>query len=164
MSLFERIFSPVKKYQKTVNLINAAENGVVNLSNDELKDKSLRIKEKIRKGELSLEDALVDAFALSREAAKRTLKQRHYDVQLIGGITLFEGKISEMATGEGKTLAATAPAYLHGLSGKGSISSPSTIIWPSAMPSGWAKFIMLWGSPFPAWCMMPLIFTTPSGT
>jgi preprotein translocase subunit SecA len=119
MSLFERIFSPVKKYQKTVNLINAAENGVVNLSNDGLKDKSLRIKEKIQKGELSLEDALVDAFALSREAAKRTLKQRHYDVQLIGGISLFEGKIAEMATGEGKTLAATAPAYLHGLSGKG---------------------------------------------
>jgi preprotein translocase subunit SecA len=119
MALFERIFSPLKKYGKRVELINAAESGVVNLSGEELKKRSADLKERIRKGELSLEDALVDAFTLVRETAKRNLGQRHYDVQLIGGIALFEGKISEMATGEGKTLAATAPAYLHGLTGKG---------------------------------------------
>ena len=119
MSIFERIFSPIKKYQKTVESINAAESGVINLSNDALKEKSIVLKNKIQAGEISLEEALPEAFSLVREAAKRNLKQRHFNVQLIGGISLFEGKIVEMATGEGKTLAATAPAYLHGLTGKG---------------------------------------------
>lgn len=119
MSILDKIFSPVNKYKEVIGKINALEKGVVDLSAEELKQKSVNLKEKIQKGELKLEDAVADAFAIVRESAKRNLGQRHYDVQLIGGISLFEGKIAEMATGEGKTLAATAPAYLHGLTGKG---------------------------------------------
>ncbi|MCX7616327.1 MAG: preprotein translocase subunit SecA [Patescibacteria group bacterium] len=119
MSLFDRVFSPLKKYRSWVKKINDLEKEVSFLSDEELKKKSLDLKEKIQLKKVSLEEALPQAFALVREAAKRTLGQRHYDVQLMGGIALFEGKIAEMATGEGKTLAATAPAYLYGLTGKG---------------------------------------------
>ncbi len=119
MSLLDKIFSPIGSYKKIVESINALEQGVVNLSDEEIKNKGEALKSKIRDGSLSVEDALPEAFALVREVSKRTLSQRHYDVQLIGGIVMSEGKIAEMATGEGKTLAATAPAYLHGLTGKG---------------------------------------------
>ncbi len=119
MSLFDRLFSPLKKYRLLVEKINDLEKEFGSLSDEEVKKTSLNLKEKIQAEKISLKEALITAFALVREAAKRTLGQRHYDVQLIGGIALFEGKIAEMATGEGKTLAATAPAYLYGLTGKG---------------------------------------------
>ena len=87
-------------------------------SNEELKNKSEELKKLVQGGE-TLDNILPQAFALIREASNRTLKQRHFDAQLIGGIALYNGKIAEMATGEGKTLAATAPAYLNALTGKG---------------------------------------------
>ena len=88
------------------------------LSDDQLRAKTSEFKERIDRGE-SLEEILPEAFAVVREAARRTLGERHFDVQLIGGIVLHEGKISEMATGEGKTLVSTLPAYLNALKGEG---------------------------------------------
>ncbi|NLC52710.1 MAG: preprotein translocase subunit SecA, partial [Firmicutes bacterium] len=101
-----------------VTRINELESEFVRLSDQELKNKTVEFKARVQKGE-SLDDLLPEAFATVREAAKRTLGQRHYDVQLIGGIVLHEGKIAEMKTGEGKTLAATLPAYLNALTGRG---------------------------------------------
>ncbi len=108
----------VKKQYKTVEKINALEPEFTKLSDDELKAKTVEFRTRYQKGE-TLDEILPEAFAAVREAAKRTLRQRHYDVQLIGGIVLHKGMISEMKTGEGKTLVATLAAYLNALSGKG---------------------------------------------
>ena len=86
------------------------------LSDEELRGKTIEFRERLANGE-DLDDLLPEAFATVREAAKRTLGQRHFDMQLVGGMVLHEGKISEMKTGEGKTLVATLPAYLNALSG-----------------------------------------------
>ena len=107
-----------KKNQKIIEAINKLEGDFEKLSDFALREKSLELKEKV-KNEKDLDEILIPAFALVREAAKRTLKQRHYDVQLLGGLALHQGKIAEMKTGEGKTLAATLPAYLNALLGKG---------------------------------------------
>src|SRR5207237_4571991 len=88
------------------------------LSDDALRAKTVEFRERLAKGE-TVDDLLVEAFATVREAAKRTLGQRHFDVQLKGGMVLHEGKIAEMKTGEGKTLVATLPVYLNSLEGKG---------------------------------------------
>src|SRR5262249_47987289 len=88
------------------------------LKDDELRGKTAEFKEKLEKG-ATLEDILVPAFAVCREASRRVLKMRHYDVQLVGGMILHQGCIAEMRTGEGKTLVATLPAYLNALEGKG---------------------------------------------
>ena len=88
------------------------------MSDDELRAQTAQFRKRIAEGE-TLEDLLIEAFAATREAAKRTLGQRHYDVQLVGGIVLHQGRIAEMATGEGKTLVATLPVYLNALEGKG---------------------------------------------
>jgi preprotein translocase subunit SecA len=101
-----------------IERINALEPQVRPLTDDQLRTKTSELKERIDRGE-SLEETLPEAFAVVREAARRTLGERHYDVQLVGGIVLHEGKISEMATGEGKTLVSTLPAYLNGLAGGG---------------------------------------------
>jgi len=108
----------LKRIQPLVERINQFEPKVSPLSDDQLRGKTSEFKERIERGE-SLDEVLPEAFAVVREAAKRTLGERHYDVQLIGGIVLHEGKISEMATGEGKTLVSTLPAYLNALEGKG---------------------------------------------
>jgi len=108
----------LKRIQPLVQRINLFEPKVSPLSDDQLRGKTSEFKERIERGE-SLDEILPEAFAVVREAAKRTLGERHYDVQLIGGIVLHEGKISEMATGEGKTLVSTLPAYLNALEGKG---------------------------------------------
>ncbi|MBI5138688.1 MAG: preprotein translocase subunit SecA [Candidatus Vogelbacteria bacterium] len=108
----------LKATRRTVEKINSLEHEFEKKTDDELKNISHIFKEKLVNG-LTLDDILPEAFAAVREAAKRTIKQRHYDVQLIGGITMHEGKIAEMRTGEGKTLVATLPAYLNALSGKG---------------------------------------------
>lgn len=103
---------------KIVAKINQLETSLAKLSDQEILERSFGLKEKIKTSGI-FEDDLVLGFALVREAAKRTLGQRHFDVQLLGGIALFEGKIAEMKTGEGKTLAATLAAYLRALEGKG---------------------------------------------
>ncbi|MFM7331859.1 MAG: preprotein translocase subunit SecA [Brachymonas sp.] len=108
----------LKSYRKNVERINSLERGLEALSAEQLKAKTTEFKERIAKGE-TLDDLLPEAFAVVREASKRVMKMRHFDVQLVGGMALHEGKISEMRTGEGKTLTATLPVYLNALSGKG---------------------------------------------
>ena len=108
----------VKQFFKQVEKINALEPSLSELSDDELAGKTQEFKERLLQGE-TLEDLLCEAFAVVREAGKRVLNMRHFDVQLIGGMVLHQGEISEMRTGEGKTLVATLAAYLNALSGKG---------------------------------------------
>lgn len=108
----------IKRLQPIVDSINQLESKFESFSDDKLKQKTEEFKKRIKNNE-SLDDILPEAFALVREAAKRTLNQRHFDVQLLGGIVLHQGKIAEMKTGEGKTLAATLPAYLNALTGEG---------------------------------------------
>ncbi|TDX52454.1 preprotein translocase subunit SecA [Orenia marismortui] len=108
----------LKKLEPLVEEINALEDQISVLNDDDLKAKTDEFKNRLSQGE-SLDDILAEAFAVVREASKRVTGMRHYDVQLIGGIVLHQGKISEMKTGEGKTLAATLPAYLNALTGKG---------------------------------------------
>ncbi|MCL2074893.1 MAG: preprotein translocase subunit SecA [Betaproteobacteria bacterium] len=108
----------LKQYSRTVRRINELEPAISLLSDEELRDKTTELKARHTAGE-TLEDLLPEAFAVVREAGKRVLDLRHFDVQLIGGMALHHGKIAEMRTGEGKTLVATLPAYLNALSGKG---------------------------------------------
>ena len=108
----------VKAHAAQISAINDLERSLEALSDDELRAKTAEYRKRVADGE-TLEDLLIEAFAITREAAKRTLGQRHYDVQLVGGIVLHQGKIAEMATGEGKTLVATLPVYLNALEGKG---------------------------------------------
>ena len=108
----------IKKLQKTVDKINALESTMERLSDSELRNKTEEFKGRLAKGE-TLDDILPEAFAVVREAAKRTLNMRPFDVQLMGGIVLHQGRIAEMKTGEGKTLVATMPVYLNALTGKG---------------------------------------------
>src|SRR5687767_13213409 len=108
----------IKQYNGSVPAINALEAEVEKLSDAELRARTVEFRAKLAEG-VPLDDLLAPAFATVREAAKRTLGQRHFDVQLVGGMVLHEGRISEMKTGEGKTLVATLPVYLNALSGKG---------------------------------------------
>src|SRR5689334_9430578 len=108
----------IKGLGKSVQAINALEPELQKLSESELAARTQTLRERLEKGE-TLDDVLPDAFATVREAAVRTLGQRHFDVQLLGGMVLHQGKISEMKTGEGKTLVATLPVYLNALEGKG---------------------------------------------
>src|SRR6202049_1132003 len=108
----------IKGYQARVDAINALEPEVAALSDEALKARSVEFRQQLAEGR-TLDDILVPAFATVREAAKRTLGQRHFDVQLIGGMVLHEGDIAEMKTGEGKTLVATLAVYLNALAGKG---------------------------------------------
>jgi preprotein translocase subunit SecA len=108
----------LKPYYAKVPRINALEPEFVKLTDEQLRQKTFEFREQVAKGR-KLDDLMFEAFAAVREAAKRTLRQRHFDVQLIGGMVLHDGNISEMKTGEGKTLVATAPVYLNALSGKG---------------------------------------------
>ena len=108
----------IRSYLPRVREINALEKELESLSDDALKARTDEFKKQVAEG-VSLDDILVPAFATVREASKRTLGQRHFDVQLIGGMILHEGKISEMKTGEGKTLVATLPVYLNAIAGRG---------------------------------------------
>jgi preprotein translocase subunit SecA len=108
----------LKSHQRRVPQINALEPAMEALSDEALQAKTAEFRERLAAGE-TLDDLLPEAFAVVREAAKRTLGQRHFDVQLVGGMVLHDGKISEMKTGEGKTLVATLPVYLNALAGKG---------------------------------------------
>ncbi|WP_321916775.1 MULTISPECIES: preprotein translocase subunit SecA [unclassified Paraburkholderia] len=108
----------IKQYQKTVVAINALEPKIEQYTDEQLRAKTVEFRERVAKG-TSLDELLPEAFAVCREASKRVLKMRHFDVQLIGGMVLHYGKIAEMRTGEGKTLVATLPVYLNALSGRG---------------------------------------------
>lgn len=108
----------IKKYNKVVEEINALEGAIEKLTHSELQGKTAEFKEKLNQG-ASLKDILPEAFAVVREASRRVLGMRHFDVQLIGGMVLHDGRIAEMKTGEGKTLVATLPVYLNALTGKG---------------------------------------------
>ena len=123
-SVFRKIFGTkndreVKKYIKRVAQINALEPTYEKMSDDELKIKFNELKAKVVEEKVTLDQILNDVFAIVREASKRVLKMRHFDVQLIGGMVLNEGRIAEMKTGEGKTLVATLPVILNAMSGKG---------------------------------------------
>src|SRR4030088_3088026 len=108
----------IKGYQSRVDAINALEPEIAALSDEALKARTAEFRQQLADGK-TLDDILVPAFATVREAAKRTLGQRHFDVQLIGGMILQDGKIAEMKTGEGKTLVATLAVYLNALTAKG---------------------------------------------
>jgi len=109
----------VKQYMKRAQKINALEPKYEKMSDEELKAAFFTLKEAVKSGEKSLDDVLYDSFAITREASKRVLGLRHYDVQLVGGMVLHEGNIAEMKTGEGKTLVATLPVALNAMLGKG---------------------------------------------
>ena len=122
-NLLKKIFGSrnerlLKQFRKSVLAINALEADVKKLSDDELKAKTEQFKDRVKNG-TALDDILPEAFAVVREASQRVLGMRHFDVQLIGGMVLHQGKIAEMRTGEGKTLMATLPAYLNALTGNG---------------------------------------------
>ena len=128
MNLFTRTFSKIfkssnqqelDKIQSLIFAINNKENEIKSLTESQIKEKTVNLKKNVQNGSIKLDDIIPDSFALVREAAKRTLGERHYDVQLAGGLILHKGKIAEMKTGEGKTLVSTLPAYLNSLSGKG---------------------------------------------
>ena len=108
----------VKRIMPIVKKINELESDIEKLSDNELRGKTNELKKKLQEGK-TLDDILPEAFAVVREASKRVLGMRHFDVQLIGGIILHQGRIAEMKTGEGKTLVATLPVYLNALTGKG---------------------------------------------
>ncbi len=108
----------IKRIMKIVDEINKLEPDVEKLKDEQLREKTVEFRQRIEKGE-TLDDVLIEAFAVVREAARRTLGMRHFDVQLVGGLVLHEGKIAEMKTGEGKTLVATCSVYLNALTGKG---------------------------------------------
>ncbi len=108
----------IRGYMKTVSKINAQEDQLTSLSDDQLRHKTEEFKERLGSGQ-SLDDILVEAFAVVREASRRAIGLRHFDVQCVGGMVLHYGKVAEMRTGEGKTLVATLPAYLNALKGKG---------------------------------------------
>jgi preprotein translocase subunit SecA len=122
-TLFKKFFGSrndrlIRQYFQKVQAINALEGAMQALSDDELRAKTAEFKQRYQNGE-SLDDLLAEAFAVVREGGRRVLEMRHFDVQLIGGMVLHSGKISEMRTGEGKTLVATLPTYLNALTGKG---------------------------------------------
>ena len=122
-NIFKKIFGSrndrmLSQYQKTVQTINALEADFEALSDEQIKQKTEALKSQLQEGK-TLDDILPEAFALVREAGKRVFGMRHYDVQMIGGMALNDGRIAEMRTGEGKTLVATLPTYLNALTGKG---------------------------------------------
>ena len=123
MGLFAKLFPnandrEIAKLDKKASEIEALEEEYKALTEEQLKGKTAELKERLANGE-SLDDILVDAFATVREASVRVIGLRHFHVQLMGGIALHQGRIAQMATGEGKTLVATLPAYLNALSGEG---------------------------------------------
>ena len=128
MNLFTRTFSKIfkssnqqelDKIQNIIAAINNKENQIKSLTEADFKEKTFNFKKNAQNGSLKIKEILPESFALVREAARRTLGERHYDVQLAGGLILHNGKIAEMKTGEGKTLVSTLPAYLNSLEGKG---------------------------------------------
>src|SRR5258708_13774474 len=108
----------LKRLSPLVAAVNAKDPEIEKLSDDQLRGKTAEFRQRLQNGE-TLDDLMPEAFSVVREAGRRVLKMRHFDVQLIGGVVLHRGKIAEMKTGEGKTLVATLPAYLNALEGRG---------------------------------------------
>ena len=133
----------VKRLMKTVDVINKLEPQFQALSDEQLKSKTEEFRARIEKGETT-DELLPEAFATVREASRRVLGKRHYDVQMLGGIALHEGRISEMKTGEGKTLVGTLPVYLNALMSKGYTSLPSMTIWHSVTARKWDRSTNSW--------------------
>ncbi|KKS27053.1 MAG: Protein translocase subunit SecA [Candidatus Yanofskybacteria bacterium GW2011_GWC2_41_9] len=148
MSFLSKIFGDanqryIDSLKPTISRINSLENDFEQLSDSGLKEKTIQFRERLSQGE-TLDDLLPEAFAAVREASKRALGQRHFDVQLMGGMALHQGKISEMKTGEGKTLVATLPAYLNALAVPPATAfSGATIIFPGEIRRGWDRYITL---------------------
>ena len=122
MSIFKKLFGSnereIAKFQPIVDKINSFEPQIRKLTDEELKDKTKEFQERLKNGE-ALEDLLPEVFAVVREAADRVIGERHFDMQMLGGIVLHQGRIAEMKTGEGKTLTSTLAIYLNALTGKG---------------------------------------------
>ena len=138
-TLFDGNEREVARLRKTVERVNALEPAIAALVRRELRGEDGRVQANAWRNGATLDECSPEAFAVVREAGKRALGMRHFDVQLMGGQVLHEGKVAEMRTGEGKTLVATLAVYLNALTGTASTSSPSTTIWPSATPSGWGR-------------------------
>ena len=142
-NLLTRVFGSrnerlLKQLQRSVVKINALEAELEKLSDEALKAKTPELQKRIADGE-SVDKVLPEAFAVCREASRRVLGMRHYDVQLIGGMVLHLGKIAEMRTGEGKTLMGTLAVYLNAMEGKVSTASPVMTSLPAAEPPGRAR-------------------------
>jgi len=133
----------LKQYRAVVTRINALEPQYEQLSDEALKAKTQEFKDRLQNGS-TLDDILAEAFAVVREGSKRVMKMRHFDVQLLGGMALHHGKISEMRTGEGKTLTATLPVYLNALTGKGVHVVTVNDYLPTVMLSGWGGCTTSW--------------------
>ena len=147
-SVLKKIFGSrnerlLKQYRKWVIRVDALEKEVAAWDDVTLQGATQRLRDRLKGGEL-LDSLLPEAFAVVREAGRRVLGMRHFEVQLLGGVALHSGKIAEMRTGEGKTLVSTLPAYLNALTGKGVHVVTVTTIWRVAMPSGWGAFISFW--------------------
>ena len=140
----------LKRYQPLVEEINLLEDEVSKLSGDNLREETNNLKQiiqaesNLQKQNEIIGDILPKALAIVREASKRVLGMRHFDVQLIGGMVLHECQIAEMKTGEGKTLVATLPCYLNALSGRGVHSLQLMITLPEEMQNGWVRYINFW--------------------
>ena len=146
MGIFSKIMGThsereLKRVYPIVDKIEAMGPAMEKLSDEELRAKTDEFKKRLAEGE-TLDDLLVEAYAVVREAATRVLGMRHYRVQLIGGVILHQGRIAEMKTGEGKTLVSTLPAYLNALVARVFTLLQSMTTWPTEMQSGWVKFIV----------------------
>ena len=135
----------LKRLSVLLDEVNQFEPAIMSLSDAELQAKTPYFREKLKNG-ATLEDILTEAFAVAREASRRTLMMRPFDVQIIGGLVLHEGKIAEMKTGEGKTLAATMPLYLNALEGKGChVVTVNDYLAGRRLRHGWGRFTGFWG-------------------
>ena len=149
----------LKKMRPVVAKINSLEPRYQAMTDEELRQQTALFKERLNKGE-TLDDLLPEAFAVVREAAVRTVGMRHFDVQLLGGMVLHQGRIAEMKTGEGKTLVATLPAYLNALTGKG-VHIVTVNDYLAKRDAQWmGKITGFWGSP---WAASSMIWTLTSG-
>ena len=152
MGLFEKIFGSysqreLKNIRPIVDRVLSLEDKYKAMSDRQLQEQTPALKARLAAGE-TLDDILPDAFAVCREAADRVLGMRPFPVQVLGGVVLHQGRISEMKTGEGKTLVATLPAYLNALEGKGVHIVTVNDIWPSATRNGWARSTAFWDFPW----------------
>ena len=148
MSVVQKVFGThsereIKRIQGLVKKIEDLRPTMIELTDEQLRDKTKEYKKRLTEGE-TLDDLLPEAYATVREAARRVLNTEHYRVQLMGGIILHQGRIAEMRTGEGKTQTCLLPAYLNALEGKESMLSQSTTIWQSVMRSGWDRYMNSW--------------------
>ena len=148
-TLFDGNEREVNRLRRTAERVNALESEISALSDEALAAKTVAFRERVATAPVDtvpdvLDELLPEAFAVVREAGKRVLQMRHFDVQIMGGQVLHEGNVAEMRTGEGKTLVATLPVYLNALAGRACTSSPSTTIWPSATPNGWGRCTISW--------------------